>query len=70
MRCDVSRTTGVSPEALVFQRDMFLDLTLISDLALIQEKKTSVDQRESKKKKSQATRMALPCEQRCLDQDC
>ena len=39
MRCAVSRATGVSPGALVFQRDMFLDLPLIADLALIQEKR-------------------------------
>ncbi len=39
MRCAVSRATGVSPGAMVFQRDMFLDLPLIADLALIQSKR-------------------------------
>ena len=39
MRCSVSRSLGISPGALVFQRDMFLDLPIIGDLMLIQQKR-------------------------------
>ena len=38
-RCAVSRALGVSPGALVFQRDMLLDIPIIADLLSIQEKR-------------------------------
>jgi hypothetical protein len=38
-RCAVHRTLGISPGALVYQRDMFLDLPIIADLVLLQEKR-------------------------------
>lgn len=39
MRCSVSRSLNVSPGALVFQRDMILDLPIIADLVTIQERR-------------------------------
>ena len=38
-RCATSRTLGISPGALVFHRDMFLDLPIIADLVQIQRKR-------------------------------
>ena len=38
-RCALSRALGVSPGALVFQRDMVLDIPIIADLLYIQEKR-------------------------------
>ena len=38
-RCAVSRSLGVSPGALVFRRDMFLDIPIISDPVEIQRKR-------------------------------
>ena len=38
-RCATSRTLGISPGALVFQRDMFLDLPIVADLVQIQRKR-------------------------------
>ena len=38
-RCAVSRSLGVSPGALVFRRDMFLDIPSIADLLEIQAKR-------------------------------
>ena len=38
-RCAVSRSLGVSPGALVFQRDMILDIPIIADLVDIQERR-------------------------------
>lgn len=38
-RCSVSRSLGCSPGELVFQRDMLLDLPVITDLLTIQEKR-------------------------------
>ena len=38
-RCAVSRSLGVSPGALVFRRDMFLDIPIIADLIEIQRKR-------------------------------
>ena len=39
MRCAVSRSLGVAPGNLVFQRDMFLELPLVADLVTIQERR-------------------------------
>jgi len=36
-RCATSRSLGISPGALVFRRDMFLDLPIIADLLQIQQ---------------------------------
>ena len=38
-RCSVSRSLGVSPGALVYQRDMLLDIPIIVDLLGIQTKR-------------------------------
>ncbi|MHA7811731.1 MAG: integrase zinc binding domain-containing protein, partial [Marinobacter adhaerens] len=38
-RCAVSRSIGVSPGALVFQRDMFVDLPLVADLVTIRDRR-------------------------------
>ena len=38
-RCAVSRSLGVLPGALVFRRDMFLDIPIIADLVEIQRKR-------------------------------
>ena len=38
-RCAVSRALGISPGALVFRRDMFLDLPIMVDLVRIQQKR-------------------------------
>ena len=38
-RCGVNRSLGISSGALVFQRDMFLDLPIVADLLLIQRKR-------------------------------
>ena len=38
-RCGVSRSLGIAPGALVFQRDMFLDLPILGDLLTIQRKR-------------------------------
>ena len=42
-RVSVSRALGVSPGAMVFRRDMFVDLPILIDLVLIQEKRQSCD---------------------------
>jgi transposase InsO family protein len=39
MRCAASRTLGISPGALVFHRDMILDLPVIADLLTIRDKR-------------------------------
>lgn len=41
-RCAIHRTLGISPGALVYQRDMFLDLPIIADLVLLQEKRQAI----------------------------
>lgn len=38
-RCAVSRTLGTSPGALVYKRDMFIDVPLMADLVQIQERR-------------------------------
>ena len=38
-RCTISRALGISPGALVFRKNMFLDLPIISDLIQIQQKR-------------------------------
>jgi hypothetical protein len=38
-RCAVSRSLGISPGAMVFHRDMFLDIPVIADLLTIQAKR-------------------------------
>ena len=38
-RCAVSRSLGISPGALVFRRDIFLDIPIIADLIEIQRKR-------------------------------
>lgn len=38
-RCGVSRSLGISSGAFVFHRDMFLDLPVVADLLLIQERR-------------------------------
>lgn len=38
-RCAVSRALGISPGALVFRRDMFLDLPIMVDLVKIQQRR-------------------------------
>ena len=38
-RCAVSRALGISPGALVFRRDMFLDLPIMVDLVRIQQRR-------------------------------
>lgn len=39
MRCSVSRSLGVSPGAMVFHRDMILDIPIIADLLSIQNRR-------------------------------
>lgn len=38
-RCTVSSVLGISPGALVYQRDMFLDLPIVADLLTIRDKR-------------------------------
>eukprot|EP00957_Ditylum_brightwellii_P018187 1370688-Ditylum_brightwellii.AAC.1 len=38
-QCAVSRALGISPEALIFQWDMFLNLPIIADLLNIRDKR-------------------------------
>lgn len=38
-RCAVHRTLQISPGALVYRRDMFLDLPIIADLLTIQQRR-------------------------------
>lgn len=42
-RCAISRSLGTSPGALIFQRDILLDLPIITDLLRIQQKKASIN---------------------------
>ena len=39
LRCATSRVLGISPGALVFQRDMFLDLPIVADLVATRDKR-------------------------------
>ena len=41
-RCSVSQDLGISPGEMVFQRDMFLDLPLTTDLVLIHNKRQAL----------------------------
>lgn len=56
MRCAVHRALGISPGALAFRRDMYLDLPIVTDLLLIQQKRQAlIDEnlrRENMKRRS------------------
>ena len=41
-RCTTSRSLGISPGALVFRRDMFLELPIIADLLQIQQNRQAL----------------------------
>ena len=42
MQSTVHRTLGMSPGALVFHRDMFMDIPFIADLLLLQDKRQTL----------------------------
>ena len=42
LRCAVGRTTGVSPGSLAFNRDMLLDIPLITDMLLLQQNRQAI----------------------------
>ena len=55
-QCAVSRTLGISPGALVFRRDMFLDLPIMVDLVRIQQRRQlMIDENRMRQNKKEGT---------------
>jgi transposase InsO family protein len=42
MRCTIHRTLGISPGALVFHRDMLMDIPFVADLLLLRDKRQAL----------------------------